>query len=80
MKGNLMNTLKQEMIVTTKGKLATAVASLDEAVQVCANFRDTADFGSMIGASRYYAYGTGRVMVGGKKIAQIHYNGRVEIL
>ena len=72
--------IQQEMIVTTKGKNATAVANLDEAIAVCANFRDTADYGFTIGAEKYYGYRTGRVMVGKKQIARVHYNGRVEML
>jgi hypothetical protein len=70
----------QDLLVTTKGRNAIAITNLDEAVSVCANFRNTADYGFAIGANDYYGYKTGRVFNGKKQIAQIHYNGRIELL
>ena len=67
------------MIFTLKGKQAIEVSTLEEAVAVCAKFRDTCDYGSGIGSTEYYAWRVGRVLdANSKKIAQIHYNGRIE--
>lgn len=66
------------MFVTLKGHDAREVRSIEEAVKVCAWFRDNADDGFGIGASKYYGWKVGRVSLGDRFIAQIHYNGRVE--
>lgn len=65
------------MIVTLKGKEVKEVESLEQAVRVCAEFRDTNEMGATI----YYGYKTGRVLdTNNKQIARIHYNGRIEAL
>ena len=75
----MTNLESSPMFVTLKGKHAVEVVSLEQAVLICANYRDTADYGFMIGAEQYYRGKAGRVMQGDRKIAQIHYNGRVEV-
>ena len=67
------------MIVTLNGKNAIEVNSLEQAVKVAGEYRDTADYGFSIGATQYYRVHAGRVYDGATKIAQIHYNGRVEM-
>jgi hypothetical protein len=72
--------IQQTLIVTLKGKEAVAIDKIDDAVSVCAKFRDEYDYSFGMGANDYYRFKAGRVLSGKKQIAQIHFNGRIELI
>lgn len=67
-----------QMIVSIGRRKAEAIDSLDQAVAICGTIRDTADYGSGIGARDYYSREIGNVYIGTTLIARVHYNGRIE--
>jgi hypothetical protein len=82
------NPLEAPLVVTLHGRHAIAIESIEEAVTAVANYRDEFGSGTGMGAAKYYSIFAGRVFAKAptpfpsspKRVAQIHYDGTVEML